>query len=98
MLTFLVGSKPAFEVSLADVSQTQLQGKNEVVLEFHVDDTTGANEVSIAYSTCQPASFPQICFSCVGGFQLVVTVNLELSHQGICIASSFGSTHILPAT
>lgn len=45
MLTFLVGSKQAFEVSLADVSQTQLQGKNEVVLEFHVDDTTGANEV-----------------------------------------------------
>lgn len=48
MLTFLVGSKQAFEVSLADVSQTQLQGKNDVMLEFHVDDTTGANEV--AYS------------------------------------------------
>lgn len=45
MLTFLVGSKQAFEVSLADVSQTQLQGKNDVILEFHVDDTTGANEV-----------------------------------------------------
>ncbi|XP_059069864.1 FACT complex subunit SSRP1 isoform X2 [Cryptomeria japonica] len=45
MLTFLVGSRQAFELSLADVSQTQLQGKNEVVLEFHVDDTTGANEV-----------------------------------------------------
>ncbi|KAJ4969072.1 hypothetical protein NE237_015773 [Protea cynaroides] len=44
MLTFLVGSKQAFEVSLADVSQTQLQGKNEVSLEFHLDDTTGANE------------------------------------------------------
>eukprot|EP01018_Ginkgo_biloba_P011099 Gb_14151 [translate_table: standard] len=44
MLTFLVGLKQAFEVSLADVSQTQLQGKNDVVLEFHVDDTTGANE------------------------------------------------------
>ncbi|RWR73504.1 Structure-specific recognition protein [Cinnamomum micranthum f. kanehirae] len=44
MLTFMVGSKQAFEVSLADVSQTQSQGKNEVVLEFHVDDTTGANE------------------------------------------------------
>ncbi|XP_057863516.1 FACT complex subunit SSRP1 isoform X3 [Cryptomeria japonica] len=44
MLTFLVGSRQAFELSLADVSQTQLQGKNEVVLEFHVDDTTGANE------------------------------------------------------
>ncbi|KAI4389065.1 hypothetical protein MLD38_001329 [Melastoma candidum] len=44
MLTFLVGSKQAFEVSLADVSQTQLQGKNDVILEFHVDDTTGATE------------------------------------------------------
>ncbi|EOY03382.1 High mobility group isoform 3 [Theobroma cacao] len=44
MLTFLTGSKQAFEVSLADVSQTQLQGKNDVILEFHVDDTTGANE------------------------------------------------------
>ncbi|KAJ7974446.1 FACT complex subunit SSRP1 [Quillaja saponaria] len=44
VLTFMVGSKQAFEVSLADVSQTQLQGKNDVILEFHVDDTTGANE------------------------------------------------------
>lgn len=44
MLSFLVDSKQAFEVSLADVSQTQLQGKNDVTLEFHVDDTTGANE------------------------------------------------------
>ncbi|PHT57082.1 FACT complex subunit SSRP1 [Capsicum baccatum] len=44
MLSFLVGSKQAFEISLADVSQTQLQGKNDVMLEFHVDDTTGANE------------------------------------------------------
>ncbi|KAK1264710.1 FACT complex subunit SSRP1 [Acorus gramineus] len=43
-LTFLVESKQAFEISLADVSQAQLQGKNEVVLQFHVDDTTGANE------------------------------------------------------
>ncbi|KAM0886823.1 hypothetical protein ACQ4PT_029440 [Festuca glaucescens] len=44
MLTFMVGSKQAFEVSLADVSQTQMQGKTDVLLEFHVDDTTGANE------------------------------------------------------
>ncbi|KAK1562064.1 hypothetical protein Q3G72_005550 [Acer saccharum] len=44
MLAFLVGQKQAFEVSLADVSQTQMQGKNDVILEFHVDDTTGANE------------------------------------------------------
>lgn len=49
MLTFLVDSKQAFEVSLADVSQTQLQGKNDVILEFHVDDTTGANEVCCLY-------------------------------------------------
>ncbi|XP_057517531.1 FACT complex subunit SSRP1-like [Amaranthus tricolor] len=44
MLAFMVGSKQAFELSLADVSQTQMQGKNDVLLEFHVDDTTGANE------------------------------------------------------
>ncbi|CAH9066647.1 unnamed protein product [Cuscuta epithymum] len=44
MLQFLVGSKLAFEISLADVSQTQLQGKTDVMLEFHVDDTTGASE------------------------------------------------------
>ena len=31
MLSFNVGSKEAFEVSLADVSQTQLQGKTDVV-------------------------------------------------------------------
>lgn len=45
MLTFMTGAKQVFEVSLTDVSQTQLQGKNDVLLEFHVDDTTGANEV-----------------------------------------------------
>ncbi|PNX93784.1 FACT complex subunit ssrp1-like protein [Trifolium pratense] len=44
MLAFMMGSKQAFEVSLADVSQTNLQGKTDVILEFHVDDTTGANE------------------------------------------------------
>ncbi|XP_051118009.1 FACT complex subunit SSRP1-like isoform X2 [Andrographis paniculata] len=44
MLTFLVGNKQAFEISLADIAQTQLQGKNDVMMEFHVDDTTGANE------------------------------------------------------
>ncbi|KAM0865643.1 hypothetical protein ACQ4PT_043144 [Festuca glaucescens] len=45
MLTFMVGSKQAFQVFLADVSQTQMQGKTDVLLEFHVDDTTGANEL-----------------------------------------------------
>lgn len=44
-LAFTVGGKHAFDVSIADVSQTQMQGKNEVMLEFHVDDTTGASEV-----------------------------------------------------
>ncbi|XP_048499938.1 FACT complex subunit SSRP1 isoform X2 [Beta vulgaris subsp. vulgaris] len=44
MLAFKAGSKQAFELSLADVSQTQMQGKNDVLLEFHVDDATGANE------------------------------------------------------
>jgi len=43
MLSFLVGggNKQAFEISIADVSQTQMQGKNDVMLQFHVDDTTG---------------------------------------------------------
>ncbi|XP_025806594.1 FACT complex subunit SSRP1-B-like, partial [Panicum hallii] len=43
-LCFNVGEKEAFEVSLADVSQAQMQGKTDVVLEFHIDDTTAANE------------------------------------------------------
>ena len=34
MLTFMVGSKQAFEVSLADVAQTQMQGKTDVLLSF----------------------------------------------------------------
>lgn len=46
MLCFNVGSHEAFEVSLADVSQSQMQGKTDVLLEFHLDDTTGVNEVS----------------------------------------------------
>ncbi|CAA2984340.1 FACT complex subunit SSRP1 [Olea europaea subsp. europaea] len=44
MVAFLVGSKQSFEISLADVAQTQLQRKNDVMMDFHVDDTTGANE------------------------------------------------------
>ncbi|KAG2625043.1 hypothetical protein PVAP13_3KG162400 [Panicum virgatum] len=46
-LCFNVGEKEAFEVSLADVSQAQMQGKTDVVLEFHVDDTTAANEKDV---------------------------------------------------
>lgn len=41
--TSIPGS-PRSAVSDEDVSQTNLQGKNDVILEFHVDDTTGANE------------------------------------------------------
>lgn len=52
MLTFLVGSKQAFEVSVADVSQIHLQGKDDVILEFHLDDTTGANEVCHHFCLC----------------------------------------------
>ncbi|GBG75548.1 hypothetical protein CBR_g20179 [Chara braunii] len=45
MLAFKVNNQLAFEVSIADdISQTQPQGKNDVVLEFHVDDTAGAGE------------------------------------------------------
>ncbi|KAL9253817.1 FACT complex subunit SSRP1-like protein [Drosera capensis] len=44
MMSFMVGSRKAFELSLADFSQTQMQGKNDVLLEFHVNDTTGANK------------------------------------------------------
>ncbi|CAL4910045.1 unnamed protein product [Urochloa decumbens] len=43
-LCFNVGEKEAFEVSLADVSQAQMQGKTDVVLQFHVDDTAADNE------------------------------------------------------
>ncbi|XP_020598875.1 FACT complex subunit SSRP1 [Phalaenopsis equestris] len=52
MLTFLVGSKQAFEISLADVAQSHMQGKNDVYLEFHVDDTTGANEKDSLMDLC----------------------------------------------
>ncbi|KNA03262.1 hypothetical protein SOVF_210890 [Spinacia oleracea] len=44
MLTFLDGSKQAFELSLTDVSQTQMQGKTDAILEFHLDDAAVANE------------------------------------------------------
>ncbi|KAL5722623.1 hypothetical protein ACHQM5_006124 [Ranunculus cassubicifolius] len=44
VLSFLVGSKHAFDLCLADVSQAQLQGKEDVAFEFHADDTIGADE------------------------------------------------------
>nr|GMD82651.1 FACT complex subunit SSRP1 [Ipomoea batatas] len=57
MLTFLVGSKQVFEISLADVSQTHLQAKNDVMLEFHVDDTTGANEKDSLLMEIRPTRY-----------------------------------------
>lgn len=54
MVAFLVGSKQSFEISLADVAQTQLQRKNDVMMDFHVDDTTGANEVIFPLSFTAP--------------------------------------------
>ena len=59
-LCFNVGEKEAFEVSLADVSQAQMQGKTDVVLEFHVDDTTAANEACFASSIF---SFAFVCIT-----------------------------------
>ena len=59
-LCFNVGEKEAFEVSLADVSQAQMQGKTDVVLEFHVDDTTAANE---AYFASSIFSFAFVCIT-----------------------------------
>ena len=41
-MTFEVNDKTAFEVPITDVSQASLQGKNEVALEFQVDDTGAA--------------------------------------------------------
>jgi hypothetical protein len=56
----MVDSKQALEVFLADVSQAQMQGKTDVLLEFHVDDTIGANEV------CRHSQFlhshPRLCY------------------------------------
>nr|GMD57207.1 FACT complex subunit SSRP1 [Ipomoea batatas] len=56
-LTFLVGSKQVFEISLADVSQSHLQAKNDVMLEFHVDDTIGANEKDSLLMEIRPARY-----------------------------------------
>jgi len=44
-LSFDVGGTKAFEVTLKDISQASLQGKNEVAIEFQQDDTgTAAKE------------------------------------------------------
>eukprot|EP00850_Spirogloea_muscicola_P016441 SM000133S26807 [mRNA] locus=s133:237050:240727:+ [translate_table: standard] len=47
MLSFNQAAKQAFEVPVADVSGTQMQGKSDVLLEFHVDDTAGAIEKDV---------------------------------------------------
>ena len=47
MLSFHVSGKPAFEISIGDVSQTAIQGKADCVLEFHRDDNPGANSVEV---------------------------------------------------
>lgn len=58
MLSFNVGSKQAFELALADISQATIQGKNEVVLEMHVDDTSGEHEVSAPPFQIVAVTFP----------------------------------------
>eukprot|EP00475_Leptophrys_vorax_P020323 TRINITY_DN27793_c0_g1_i1.p1 TRINITY_DN27793_c0_g1~~TRINITY_DN27793_c0_g1_i1.p1 ORF type:complete len:617 (-),score=208.68 TRINITY_DN27793_c0_g1_i1:858-2663(-) len=43
-MKFSVDDKLAFEIPFSDVSQSVVQGKNEVGLEFHQDDTVQADE------------------------------------------------------
>jgi structure-specific recognition protein 1 len=43
-LVFSVANKPAFNVDCADISAVSQQGKTDVLLEFAVDDTSGAAE------------------------------------------------------
>ena len=43
-LVFAVANKPAFHVNCSDISAVSQQGKTDVLLEFAVDDTTGATE------------------------------------------------------
>lgn len=42
-LVFKVGNKPAFRIPLRDVGQVQ-QGKDEIALDFSIDDTTGGDK------------------------------------------------------
>lgn len=39
-LEFQVQDKPVFEIPYSSISQSVIQGKQEVALEFHQDDTT----------------------------------------------------------
>ncbi|QDZ20900.1 SSRP1 domain-containing structure-specific recognition protein [Chloropicon primus] len=43
-LSFDVDGKKAFEVTMKDISQASLQGKNEVAIEFQTDDTGTATK------------------------------------------------------
>ena len=54
MLSFLVSNKPAFEVSLGDVSNVQLVGKDQVQVSFHVDDTTREKDSLVELSLYVP--------------------------------------------
>eukprot|EP00958_Prasinococcus_capsulatus_P010341 scaffold1007_cov364-Prasinococcus_capsulatus_cf.AAC.4 len=54
MLSFLVSDRPAFEVSLGDVSNVQLVGKDQVQLSFHVDDTTREKDSLVELSLYVP--------------------------------------------
>lgn len=43
-MRFAIDDKLAFEIPFSDISQSVIQGKNEVSLEFHQDDTVQADE------------------------------------------------------
>ena len=48
LLTFLVDSKPAFEIPLEEVSRVTA-GKNEVSLEFHQNDTAAVSLMEMRF-------------------------------------------------
>ena len=48
LLSFMVDSKPAFEIPLEEVSQA-IPGKNEITLEFHQNDETPVSLVEMRF-------------------------------------------------
>ena len=48
LLSFMVDSKPAFEIPLEEVSQA-IPGKNEITLEFHQNDDTPVSRVVMRF-------------------------------------------------
>lgn len=48
LLTFLIDSKPAFEIPLEEVSRVT-SGKNEVALEFHQSETAAVSLVEMRF-------------------------------------------------